>query len=90
MMHRSGKQIMLTHPIYIEDIRNKILESITSSMDDSSVYLRRGYVDFSIGVSKFIELDIHVTPIDGELRGLGSYIFFKNESDAVAFKLRWI
>lgn len=87
-MHKAGSKIMTTHPIYIKDVGNKITISVMLLMDDEKIS-SKGYENFSIELSKFTELDIHVTPIDGELTGYGSYIFFKNEEDAVAFKLRW-
>lgn len=87
-MHKAGSKIMTTHPIYIKDVGNKIIISVMLLMDDEKIS-GKGYENFSIELSKFTKLDIHITPIDGELEGYGSYIFFKNEEDAVAFKLRW-
>lgn len=89
-MHPNGKNIMETHPIYIEidSMKTNLIDDLTELVPGYNTGI--GFSEFSKRLSKFCGIDLHVTIMNGDLPGIGCYIFFETEEDAVLFKLKWM
>ncbi len=89
-MHKNGKNMMETHPIYIEidNMETTFIEGLTELVPGDNEGI--GFPEFSKRLSKFCGIDVHVTITDGDLPGIGCYIFFQNNEDAMAFKLTFL
>ncbi len=89
-MHENGKNIMETHPIYIkiDTIKTNLINDLAELVPGYNTGI--GFSEFSKRLSKFCGIDLHVTITDGDLPGIGYYIFFKDNEDAMAFKLTFL
>ena len=90
MMHENGRDMMKTHPIYIEIDNRKthLIDDLTELVPGDNTGV--GFPEFSKRLSKFCGISLRITITDGDLPGIGCYIFFKNNIDAMEFKLRFV
>ena len=85
-MHIAGNEILKTYPVCLTVYDVDSIEFISYANGFRGI----GWELSSKMISNLCDMELQMTPIDGELPGAGCYFFFKNEVDAMAFKLGWL